>query len=164
MARTAPVTADRTVESSVLPNPGHLIVFATSEAAEEAFYAALARADLNAVMALWADDEDIVCIHPGGPRLTGVAAIRESYAAILSEGPLRLAIESVRVQTGAITAVHSLIERIAVPGAAGGRSVCLVVTNVYMKGAEGWRIVVHHASPSEEPGRVVADRPPGRLH
>ena len=33
---------------------------------EAAFYDALHRADLEALMALWADDEEIVCIHPGG--------------------------------------------------------------------------------------------------
>ena len=31
---------------------------------EAAFYDALHRADLEALMALWADDEEIVCIHP----------------------------------------------------------------------------------------------------
>ena len=45
---------------------------------EAAFYDALNRADLEALMALWADDEEIVCIHPGGARLIGHAAIRAS--------------------------------------------------------------------------------------
>ena len=34
---------------------------------EVAFYEAINRADVQALMALWADDEEIVCIHPGGP-------------------------------------------------------------------------------------------------
>ena len=44
---------------------------------EAAFYEALNRADVEALMALWADDEEIVCIHPGGPRLHGHAAIQQ---------------------------------------------------------------------------------------
>jgi ketosteroid isomerase-like protein len=49
---------------------------------EAAFYDALHRADLEALMALWADEE-IVCIHPGGVRLIGHAAIRASWETIL---------------------------------------------------------------------------------
>jgi ketosteroid isomerase-like protein len=50
---------------------------------ETAFYDALNRADLDALMAQWADDDEIVCVHPGGPRLIGHAAIRASWQAIL---------------------------------------------------------------------------------
>src|SRR5262245_28748700 len=57
---------------------------------ETAFYDALNRADLEALMALWADDEEIVCVHPGGPRLIGHRAIRESWSAILERGGLQI--------------------------------------------------------------------------
>ena len=55
---------------------------ATAEDTEHAFYDAIARADLESLMALWADDEEIVCVHPGAPRLHGHAAIRESWEMI----------------------------------------------------------------------------------
>ena len=42
---------------------------------ETAFYDALNRADVDALMKLWADDDEIVCIHPGGPRLHGRSGI-----------------------------------------------------------------------------------------
>ena len=45
--------------------------FPTSQDAENAFYDALERADLDAMMAVWAEDEEIVCVHPTGPRLAG---------------------------------------------------------------------------------------------
>ena len=45
--------------------------YATAEDAEEAFYEAIARADLDALMAVWSEDEDIVCIHPTGQRMDG---------------------------------------------------------------------------------------------
>ena len=50
---------------------------------EAAFYDALNRADVEALMALWADDEEIVCVHPGGARLIGHRAIRESWTMLL---------------------------------------------------------------------------------
>ena len=54
----------------------------SSDETESAFYEALQRGDIDLLMSCWADDDEIVCVHPGGPRLLGPAAIR---AAILAE-------------------------------------------------------------------------------
>ena len=43
---------------------------------EAAFYDALRQGDIERLMACWADEEEIVCVHPGGPRLIGSGAIR----------------------------------------------------------------------------------------
>src|SRR5438132_1259426 len=40
---------------------------------EAAFYDALQNGDLEKLMACWADEDEIVCIHPGGPREGGAA-------------------------------------------------------------------------------------------
>ena len=37
-------------------------------------------------MAVWAEDEDIICVHPGGPRLRGQDQVRESWAQIFAGG------------------------------------------------------------------------------
>ncbi len=141
---------------------------ASSGEAEDAFYAALARGDVNALMALWADDEEVVCVHPGGARLVGVRAIRESYAQILANGPLRVAVRELRIQSGVMVAVHSLVEHIEIgTPRQPSRIAQVVTTNVYMKGPDGWQIVLHHASPGETLERTLAsapDRPSGRLH
>ena len=62
--------------------------FATAEAAEHAFYDALERADLSMLLQVWAEDEDIICVHPGGLRLVGHHAVKESWQEILSNGGL----------------------------------------------------------------------------
>ena len=59
--------------------------FATPAAVEEAFYDAMARGDLQGLMSLWAEDDEIVCVHPGGPRTTGVRAVRRAWASVLTE-------------------------------------------------------------------------------
>ena len=41
-----------------------LIFGQSPEEAESAFYAALARADLDGMMAVWSEDEEVVCMHP----------------------------------------------------------------------------------------------------
>jgi ketosteroid isomerase-like protein len=39
-----------------------------------------------------------------------------------------------------------VIERVEVMGKDGPASAWVIATNVYIKGAQGWRLVVHHAS------------------
>lgn len=58
-------------------------VHISAEETEMAFYDAINRADIDAMMTLWAEDEEIVCIHPGASRLIGHAAIRASWEAFL---------------------------------------------------------------------------------
>ncbi|HYF57429.1 MAG TPA: SgcJ/EcaC family oxidoreductase [Burkholderiaceae bacterium] len=121
----------------------------TAEAAERAFYAAMADGDLERMMALWADDDAAVCNHPGGPRLIGRHAIEEAFREIFSSGGVRIATAAVQAWRNADVAVHSLIERIAVEGRGGTEVVEVVATNVYVRGRGGWRILVHHAGVSE---------------
>ena len=64
-------------------------MFATSEEAEIGFYEAFSNADLDAMMEVWAPSDEIICIHPNGPRLEGVAAVRDSWALIFSERIVR---------------------------------------------------------------------------
>src|SRR6185436_9085559 len=47
-------------------------IYPTAQDAEHAFYQAFERADLASMMAVWAEEDDIVCVHPGGARRTGV--------------------------------------------------------------------------------------------
>ena len=85
--------------------------FATAEEAEDAFYEAIGRADLEALMNVWADDEEIVCIHPTGIRLSGSAAIRESWRGIFANNPkLTVTIRRSVLWKGGLMAVHSVFE------------------------------------------------------
>lgn len=117
----------------------------TPEEAEAAFYAALARADLDALMALWADDEEIVCIHPGAPRLIGHAAIRASFEAIFERGSVQLHTTQLHATHNMMTAVHSVIEETD-KTSDNMPDIHILATNVYLKTPHGWRITMHHAS------------------
>jgi len=37
-------------------------------------------------MAVWSDDEEITCVHPGGPRVVGAGAIRAAFESIFANG------------------------------------------------------------------------------
>ncbi|GGE61519.1 YybH family protein [Massilia psychrophila] len=128
---------------------------------EAAFYDALNRADVDALMLLWADDDEIFCIHPGGPRLHGHAAIQASWEAILAQGALQIRPSQLHQAHNLMSSVHTVIEG----GVSAGSEVAhLVATNVYMKTPQGWRMVMHHVSvaPGAAPG---ATQPPAsKLH
>jgi len=115
---------------------------------EAAFYDALNRADLDALMALWADDDEIVCIHPGGGRLIGHAAIRASWATILEHGGLHIVPTQLHETHNLMSSVHTVIEGVA---AAAGEPAHLIASNIYVKTPKGWRIVLHHASVAAGP-------------
>ena len=127
-------------------------IFATAQDAENAFYEALESCDLEAMMAVWAEDEEILCVHPTGPRLTGNDQIRESWAQIFSSGVRARVHLSNQVQIGAMMiAVHSVHENFSVEGDERPR-LPIVATNVYLRTAAGWRMIVHHGSPA--PGQA----------
>ena len=114
---------------------------------EQVFYEALQQADLERFLAIWIDEDDIACVHPGGPRLIGMAAIRESFESIFAHGAVDVHPERVhRVHTH-FSAVHSVLERVQASSDAGLQVAWVIATNVYAKTALGWRLVAHHASP-----------------
>lgn len=121
--------------------------YATPQDVENAFYDALERGDLEAMMNVWAEDEEIICVHPGGPRLAGFGAVMEAWRQILARGPRMKFILGSQVHLQSMmVSVHSVHEHITLAGEASSRPP-VVATNVYLRGATGWRMLVHHASP-----------------
>ena len=138
--------------------------YADSEQAEEAFYAAFENADLEAMMRLWADDDTIICVHPGGTRLVGREAIRESWRQIF-DGRMRLRfrITGHHCLTDEGVAVHSVHEEIEVTGQ--DRVAAVVAsTNVFVLTDAGWRIWMHHASSTAKDDEMDDSGPRPTLH
>ena len=128
-------------------NPPATAIGATPDELETRFYDALKRGDMDALMSVWADEDEIVCVHPGGPRVIGPAAIRASFEAIFANGPIPVKPEQVHRLDALSGAVHHLIERVEVATQEGPRTAFVMATNVYLQTAQGWRLVAHHASP-----------------
>jgi uncharacterized protein (TIGR02246 family) len=123
---------------------------------EAQFYDALRRADIEALMALWADDDEIVCVPPGGSRLIGAAAIRSSFEAIFRNGGVPVQPEQVHRLQQPGCALHHLAERIDIPTEKGTQTAWVLTTNFYIKTTMGWRLASHHASPGL-PGATMAN-------
>ena len=133
-------------------------IFPTAQDAQNAFYEALERSDLEGMMAVWSEDEDIVCVHPAGQRLAGQAQVREVWRQMFAGSPnMRVRITQQVVIAGVMLEVHSVHENITVAGEQRPRPP-MVATNVYLRTAAGWRMIAHHASPA--PGEPAAEAPP----
>jgi ketosteroid isomerase-like protein len=120
---------------------------ASPDEIEQQFYEALQHADIDALMAVWSDDEDISCVHPGGPRVVGAGPIRAAFEAIFANGAVHAQPAKVRRLQTSSCAVHSVLEQIRIMTPEGPQSAWVVATNVYLKTGPGWRLVSHHASP-----------------
>jgi ketosteroid isomerase-like protein len=133
------------------------VTWQSAQQTEAAFYAAFARADVDGMMQVWSEDEAVFCVHPGGRRLSGVAAVRAGWRSIFAEGPM-LSFDLIEVQRFALptVAVHSLYEQIRVRGDTGPPHV-VMATNIYVLTANGWRMLGHHASPLP---RIAPASPP----
>ena len=141
------------------------VMFATSDEAELALYDALERADLARLMQVWADDEEVICVHPGGLRVVGHAAIQESWQEILAGGGLHIRPSRSVILHSMMCAEHSLIEQITVNGPDATEVAHCYATNVFHKGPTGWRLVMHHASAAPmQAGVLDLHDVPGLLH
>lgn len=144
---------------SKTPANGHRV-----EDVEAAFYEALQTADIDKLMACWADEDDIVCVHPGGPRVVGPGAIRAAFAAMFANGPIQAWPERVHAVDSHASAVRSVLERIVLTLPDGRMEAWVIATNVYHRTAQGWRMVAHHTSPGTPSEVRGAEGGPQVLH
>lgn len=141
-------------------------LMATAEDVEAEFYEAMQLGDLDRMMAVWADDDEIACVHPGGPRLLGPQAVRAGFEGLFQNGGVQIGAHQVRrLQLGS-AALHHVLERVRI----GSDDLAepwgyVLVTNVYVQTPRGWRMVLHHASPGQARElQEIADLPKGALH
>ena len=138
--------------------------FGSPEEAQDAFYRAFEQADLEAMMAVWADDDEIVCIHPAGPRLTGPEQVRDAWREIFRNGPtLLFTLSEGLLHRGATLAVSCVQENIRTVGDENTAHV-VAATNVFVLTVGGWRMLVHHATPSAPAPQPQRREQPNLLH
>jgi uncharacterized protein (TIGR02246 family) len=130
--------------------------FESAQTCEAAFYAAFEAGDLDAMMALWADHAPLLCVHPGGPPLSGRHAIRQSWRQIFSGGAAaRFSLSNLCVTEDARVSVRFVHENIH--HGEGYRQVAVALaTNVFVREDSGWKLSAHHASPGPPPAAASA--------
>jgi ketosteroid isomerase-like protein len=110
-------------------------------AANEAFYRAFATRDLAAMDRLWAQEAEVICVHPGWAPLFGRDAVLESWAGILGNpsAPNIGCIQAKATIHGQIALVvcYEVVER-----------GYLVASNFFTREAGGWKLFHHQAGPT----------------
>jgi ketosteroid isomerase-like protein len=144
------------------PKAAHLMQ--SADDAEAQFYEAMREADIDKMMAVWHDDDEVVCVHPSGTRIVGPAAIRASFEAIFANGSIPVTPDGVRRVQSLDAAMHNLVERFTVSSSEEPQTGSVLATNVYLKTAQGWRMVLHHASPGSADEPADAVDVPSTLH
>ena len=91
--------------------PRAAVLGGSAEDIEAAFYEAQQHGDIEQLMSCWAQDEDIVCVDPDGPRLLGTGAIRAAFEAIFSHGVVRATPLQVHRVLALASAVHGVVEQ-----------------------------------------------------
>jgi ketosteroid isomerase-like protein len=119
------------------------------EAANAALYAAFETGDVDLMEAVW-DSEDptaIVCVHPGWPMLRGRTNVLRSWSAVMAGTEyIQFFLTDVQVSLHGETAIVTCTENV-LTSAEVGDNAAVVATNVFVRRASGWRLLVHHASP-----------------
>jgi SnoaL-like domain len=115
----------------------------------ERFYRALETLDLDAMDALWSHERWVRCVHPGSDAIVGWEHVRRSWQEIFASTRwIRVTPTAVDVTLLGAIGLVACSENIT---AANEGDVGLAVaqaTNLFQRTTLGWRMVVHHASPS----------------
>lgn len=138
--------------------------FPTPEAAEAAFYSAFESRSLDDMMQVWADDAHIACIHPLAAPLDGRAAVAAGWQSMFeAAGQFSVQVELAHEIRESDRVVRIVREYLTIGRETEPRPPILA-TNLYRRDADGWRMVLHHASPLQVGGNPPARTAPPVLH
>ncbi len=123
--------------------------------ANEAFYTAFKYRDVAAMEDAWATVVPVTCIHPGWDALHGREEVMASWSSILSsDNAPEINCWAPRAHIYGQAAVVICFEEIA--------GDYLIATNVFAREGARWRMVHHHAAPTdgEPPDEAEAEPNP----
>jgi ketosteroid isomerase-like protein len=119
-----------------------------AEFANERFYEAFNKRDIEAMKAVWGNDEKITCVHPGWPPLKGAESILNSWAGIFeNSGNMEIRISDVQVVASEDMAWVSCTEKLFTIAESGVLASEVFATNLFHIEGDSWKMVMHHASP-----------------
>ncbi len=117
-------------------------------AANEAFYRAFEKKDIEAMSGVWSQGTGSLCIHPGRETLRGWKDIRTSWEKIFRNTQyLEIETEIIAIEIRETLAYVIVVENLL--QVSGGRRVQArsMATNIFDRMAASWYLVHHHGSP-----------------
>jgi len=118
-------------------------------AANQAFYRAFEKKDIEAMSAIWSRGISSVCIHPGRCALRGPQAIRNSWEQIFKNTSyIEVDIEVISSEVSGDIGYAVLVENLL--QVSGGRRIQAqsIATNIFERTGNTWYLVSHHGSPA----------------
>jgi ketosteroid isomerase-like protein len=121
-------------------------------AANAELYAAVEAGDVDRLAAMWDTADDVVCVHPGWPAVTGRSRVLRSWAVIMANTAyIQLFSTNVEIavdgDVAIVTCEHGLLARSDEADTGFGETARVVASNVFRRRPDGWRLWSHHASP-----------------
>jgi len=118
------------------------------QSANERFYEASNKRDIEAMNQVWRNGERVTCVHPGWPPLNGFEPIMNSWAGIFeNSGNMEIRISDVRVLASEDLAWVSCTEKLFTIAESGVLASQVFATNLFHLEGDVWKMVMHHASP-----------------
>jgi len=116
--------------------------------ANRAFYRAFESLDIDEMAEVWLKEPNIVCIHPGWPKLSGWGPVMESWARIFDSAfEMKFELDEIEVLVSGDIAVAVIGENITQSGYEGRAQSRVLATNVFQRAGNKWWLVIHHGSP-----------------
>ena len=122
------------------------IKFTDSLQVEESFYQAFRNRSIELMKTVWDKTDEVICIHPGSPRIYSFDLIIASWEQIFSaqEGAMIDITDPVYKLKDDVS-IHYVKEVLSV----NSKPVASVyATNIYQQTDDGWKMIAHHASPA----------------
>ena len=139
-------------------------------AVHRAFYDAIETGDVDLMAALWVDDPEVTCVHPGATPLKGTAAVLRSWTVLMATvGYIQFFLTDVVLtafprdfeepKTVSITCTENILSGSG--GSAdetftGGKAIC---TSILIRDPSGWKFWSRHASPVADLGVTDPEEP-----
>jgi ketosteroid isomerase-like protein len=120
--------------------------------ANESFYRAFESLDIKEMEKVWAAGDNVQCGHPGWRILRGWNAVMESWRCIFEDTPaIRFNLTDVSIEICGGLAWVTLYENLNSSLEGQNVAATILTTNIFRKGADGWRMIHHHGSAVMQP-------------
>ena len=115
--------------------------------ANDAFYLAFQKLDIEKMKDIWLDSDETKCIHPGWPALFGYEKIIQSWQGIfLNTEYVECQATDTWIMQHGLLGVVSNTEIIHSPNQGSLKQARVKATNVFLFEENSWKMVIHHAS------------------
>lgn len=120
--------------------------------ANQRFYVAFESLDIAQMEAIWAHDDNVECVQPGGELLLGWDEVRTSWARILANTKrVRISLGSIWVRVEGDVGWVACTEHVTTAFAEGFDQALIQATNIFVLRGDDWLLVARHSSPLPGP-------------